>query len=116
MSTKSNFVAVGLSLWKQQDGVVISAELVLVMTIAVLAMLVGLDSVSDSINHELNDVAGAFGAISQSFSFNGIAHRDRSGCPHAIASGSSFNDHKDDCDCTPLDGSVGHIRTPEKCE
>ena len=116
MSTKSSLVAMGLSLWRQQDGVVISAELVSVMTIAVLAMLVGLDSVSDAVNHELNDVAGAFGAISQSFEFRGIAHVNPSGCPHAIASGSSFNDHKDDCDCTPLDSGVGHIRTPEKGE
>ena len=110
MAAKSSVVAMGFSLWSQEEGVVISAELVLVMTIAVLAMLVGLDSLSDSVNHELHDVAGAFGALSQSFSFHGIG-----GC-EACASGSSFNDRPDDCDCIPLDSSVGHIRTPEKCE
>ena len=95
---------------------IISAELVLVMTIAVLAMLVGLDSVSDSVNHELNDVAEAFGALSQSFSFHGVAHPCHHGDVHAIVSGSSFRDRVDECDCTGLDSGIGHIVTPEKCE
>jgi hypothetical protein len=110
MSKKSSVASVVWSLWKQEDGVVISAELVLVMTIAVLATLVGLDSVSDSVNQELHDVAAAFGAISQSFNFHGMES-----CS-ACVSGSSFHDHEDDCDCVPLDSNVGHIRTPEKCE
>ena len=116
MTKRCSIVAVGLSLWKQEDGVIISAELVLVMTIAVLAMIVGLDSASDAVNNELNDVAGAFGAVNQSFEFHGIAHPCRDGGDHAIASGSSFADHEDHCDCVPLDGSIGHIKAPEKCE
>ena len=110
MSKKSNVVAMVRSLWNQETGAVISAELVLVMTIAVLAMLVGLDSLSDSVNQELHDVAGAIGALSQSFNFHGMES-----CS-ACVSGSSFHDSEDDCDCVPLDSNVGHVRTPEKCE
>ena len=113
MSQKKGFVGTMVSLWSREDGAIISAELVLVMTIAVLAMLVGLDSVSDAVNQELNDVADAFGALSQSFNFHGIAHPG-SGDDHAIVSGSSFKDKTDECDCTGLDNCIGHIVTPEK--
>ena len=101
------------SLWKGEDGAILSAELVLVMTIAVLAMVVGLKSVSNAVNFELEDVAEAFGALSQSFSFTGL-----SSC-NAIVSGSSFNDRPDcdACDCIALRIEVDHpIRVPEKCE
>ena len=104
-------------LWTDEIGMIISAELVLVMTIAVLAMLVGLDAASDAINHELSDVAEAFGAISQSFRFNGISHPGHLGIDdHAIVSGSSNSDKVDDCDCVPLDSCVGHIVGMPKCE
>ncbi len=106
---KTSLVAVGMSLWKSEDGAIISAELVLVMTIAVLAMIVGLHKVSLAVNAELNDVAEAFGAISQTFCFEGV-----SVC-NACVSGSSFNDHPDFCDCARLE-QVGHIHAPEKCE
>lgn len=114
--SEKGFVGTMQNLWTREDGAIISAELVLVMTIAVLAMLVGLDSVSDAVNHELNDVAGAFGAISQSFNFRGLSHPRRNGSSeHAIVSGSSFKDDVDDCDCVPLE-LTGHINTPAKCE
>ena len=104
-------------LWTNEVGLVVSAELVLVMTIAVLAMLVGLDAASDAINQELNDVAEAFGAISQSFNFQGISHPGHLGIDdHAIVSGSSNADKVDDCDCVPLDTCIGHIVGIPKCE
>ncbi len=99
--------------WAEESGAIISAELVLVMTICVLAMVVGLDSVSNAVNFELEDVAEAFGAISQSFSYVGL-----SSCK-AIVSGSSFDDDRDSdaCDCIPLDLVDDHpIRVPDKCE
>ena len=52
---------------------IISAELVLVLTTSVLAMVVGLNSLGQKINYEMNDLGEAFGAISQTYSFNGIA-------------------------------------------
>ena len=44
-------------------GVIISAELVLVLTIAVLAMVSGLNEVATAINTELNDLSNAFGHL-----------------------------------------------------
>ena len=79
-----------------ESGVIISAELVLVLTIAVLAMIVGLSEVAVAVNTELNDISNAIGALNQSFvitSFHNLI-------PKAISSygGSAFVDGHDDGD------------------
>ncbi len=83
------------ALHSDEAGFVVSAELVLVMTIGVLAMVVGLHAVSKSITMELNDVANAFGTIDQSFHFKGLSKKR-----HAAVDGSAFYDRRDDCDCS----------------
>lgn len=83
-------------------GFVISAELVLVMTIAVLGMVVGLTAVRDSINEELNDISNAFGAVNQSYNVNGLKKPLPYGGVHAFVAGFGFNDKSDDCDCKPI--------------
>jgi hypothetical protein len=89
-------------LFDDEQGFVISAELVLVMTIAVLGMVVGLTAIRDSINAELNDLSNAFGAINQSYNYNGLKKHARHGGLHAFVAGSGFNDRGDDCDCNPI--------------
>jgi hypothetical protein len=85
-----------------EHGFIISAELVLVLTIAVLGMVVGLTAVRDSITEELNDLAHAFGAINQSYNYNGLKKKARNCDFHAFVAGSGFNDRADDCDCKPI--------------
>ena len=81
-----------LSLWKDEAGFIISAELILISTIGVLAMVVGLSEVANSINQELEDVASAFGAVNQSYRYQGLTgHGGTSG-------GTCFEDHVDFCD------------------
>jgi hypothetical protein len=108
--SKSTLVATVRSLWSQEAGAVISAELVLVMTIATLGAVVGLSALSTSINGELEDLAEAFGAVSQSYCVDGIR-----ACA-ARVSGSSFNDQPDHCDCIPIEFSFAHFRASDKCE
>jgi len=60
------------AIYNDEAGFVISAELVLVLTIAVLAMIVGLSEVAVAVNTELNDVSNAIGALNQSFEFTGF--------------------------------------------
>lgn len=84
------------ALWNDQNGFVVSAELILVLTIGVLSMIVGLFSVSKSITQELNDLSSAFGAIDQSFCYAGLKKHKH----HAEVTGSGFKDRRDDCDCT----------------
>ncbi len=83
-------------------GFIISAELVLVSTIAVLALVVGLAEISSNINNELEDVGSAFGSLNQSFHFQG-----QSGCG-ASAVGTWHEDFSDDCD-SQCDISCGQV-------
>ena len=90
-------------LFNDEAGFVISAELVLVLTIAVLGMVVGLVAVRDAILNEMNDLSHAFGAIDQTFSYTGAFKAKNDGKPHGIVFGAGFRDRGDDCDCMPLE-------------
>ena len=81
------------TLWNDENGFVVSAELVLITTIAVLGLVVGLSEVSHSINNELEDVASAFGSLNQSYKANGLKS-----CRKGYKSGSGFSDDADLCD------------------
>ncbi len=81
------------TLLRDENGFVVSAELVIVATIAVLSMAVGLSEISFSVNNELEDVGSAVGTMNQSFYANGIQSVGKSG-----TSGSGFVDRADDCD------------------
>ena len=84
-------------LLNDESGVIISAELVLVLTIAVLAMIVGLSEVAVAVNTELNDVSNAIGALDQSFSFTGFVGGGGNKAKSRFA-GTTFRDAIDDCD------------------
>ncbi len=83
-----------VALWKDEDGFILSAELVLISTIGVLSMVVGLAEVANAINQELEDVASAFGATNQSFRYQGLT--DHGG----TINGTNFQDRVDFCDGT----------------
>ena len=77
-----------------EAGFVISAELTLVLTIAVIGVIVGLSHVAMAVNQELTDVAEAIGALNQSYSFTGF----RCCTPCTQTPGSCFVDNTDLCD------------------
>ena len=83
--------------WNDESGVIISAELVLVLSIAVLTMIVGLSEVAVAITTELNDAGKAFGALNQSFAVTGFGSRTSTKIK-AYTFGSSWIDTVDDCD------------------
>jgi len=91
-------------LWNDERGLIISAELVLILTIAVLGMVVGLNSVSTSVNNELNDLAGAFGSLNQSFYYRGLTKWG-----HASVARAGYADSRDFCDCTILTVTEGGV-------
>jgi hypothetical protein len=78
-------------LWTDEAGVVVSAELVLVLTILVLGVLVGLTSVRDQVVQELADVGAAIARLNQSYSFSGVSGH------HGSTAGSVFADQLDSC-------------------
>lgn len=80
------------SFWNDDAGFIVSAELILIATIAVLSLIVGLTEVAYGVNQELEDVGSAIGAINQSFCYNGVAGHKGS------AAGSHYYDSRDFCD------------------
>jgi hypothetical protein len=100
------------NLWNDETGVIISAELILVLTIAVLSMVVGLTEVAVAVNTELNDLSNAFGALNQSFAFSGFEACSY-GKMKSFFAGSCFQDSIDDCDINSTCDLVTGISTPE---
>ena len=87
-------------LWNDEVGFVISAELVLVLTIGVLAMIVGLSEVAVAVNTELNDISNAIGALNQSYCYTGFSGTDSKNSSKEKSNffGSQYRDRLDDCD------------------
>ncbi|QDV48250.1 branched-chain amino acid aminotransferase [Gimesia fumaroli] len=81
-----------IQLMNEEAGFIVSSELVLVSTIAVLAMIVGLSEVANGVNQELEDVGSAFGRINQSFYVAGASGHK------GYTYGSDFHDQYDFCD------------------
>lgn len=79
-------------LMNDEAGFVISAELILVSSIAVLSMVVGLSEVAFNVSNELEDVGSALGSVNQTYQVSGL-------CGHmGHTGGSNFNDCRDFCD------------------
>jgi hypothetical protein len=73
-------------------GFIVSAELVLISTIAVLGLVVGLSEVSINVNNELEDVGSAFAAMRQSYQVECMSGHK------GWKSGTCFEDRCDFCD------------------
>ena len=86
-----------MNLLNDESGVIISAELALVLTIAVLAMIVGLSEVAVAVNTELNDISNAIGGLNQTYCVTGFA-ANSNGKMKSFFAGSAFSDGIDDCD------------------
>ncbi|MCC7420438.1 MAG: hypothetical protein IT428_09165 [Planctomycetaceae bacterium] len=85
------------TLWLDEAGAILSAELVLIMTLLVIGMIVGLSELQDAVVNELNDVGEAIGALNQSFFFHGQSGVFN-GQVKSFTRGSFFVDRTDNCD------------------
>ena len=94
-------------LWKDEHGILLSAEAVVVGTVAVVGLTAGLSVVTKSVNEELQDVAFAIRSLDQSYS---IPAQESCG---AMTAGSCFKQE-------PVEKSLDElcyvIRTAEKKE
>ena len=79
-----------------EGGFVITAELVMIFTIAVLALSVGWGAVATLLAEELEDVANSVGSLNQSFNYRGI-----NAVGHASGSGGGFTDQTNSVNVTP---------------
>ncbi len=80
------------ALRNDENGFIVSAELVLVGTILVLGMIVGLTELSYGVNEELEDLGSAIGGINQTYYFTLASGRK------GEVVGSTFLDFADECD------------------
>jgi Flp pilus assembly pilin Flp len=98
-------------LWNEEDGAIVSAEIMLIATILVIGVIVGLKSVRDAVVSELADVAQAFGNINQSFCYSGVSGH------MAFTAGSEFMDQVDFCDTANNNdnGNAQHSKCVNVC-
>lgn len=97
------------ALKNDENGFVVSAELVLVGTILVLGMIVGLTELSYGVNEELEDLGSAIGSVNQTYYYTVASGRK------GEVVGSTYLDFVDECDnscditCnTPAQGEKGN--------
>jgi len=79
-------------LWSDEQGAVLSAELILVMTLLFCATAVGISTLRNALVTELADVAAAIGNLNQSYTVGGITGH------HSACSAQAFDDNIDSCD------------------
>ena len=96
------------ALKNDENGILVSAEIVLVGTILVLGVIVGLTELSFNVNQELEDLGSAIGGINQTYYYT-LA----SGKKGEVV-GSTFLDFVDDCDnsCNISCDAPGRPETP----
>ena len=97
------------SLWQDQSGATLSAELILITTILGIGSITGLTTIRDQVTFELADLATAFGSIDQSFSIGAITGTT-AGATFSLA-GSVFTDTTDFCFDTTSGGSAADAGT-----
>lgn len=86
--------------FNDEAGFIISAELVLILTVLFCGIAVGAVMVRDALVTELGDVSEAIGALNQSYNYRSVTADNSLGqTNHASCTGSGFVDEQDDCDC-----------------
>ena len=87
------------SLWNDESGVILSAEIVLIGTILVLGMIVGLVELQCAVVAELSDLSSSIGNLDQSYQVSGLASYKQNGGTKGRTNGASYTDLPDTCDC-----------------
>lgn len=99
MESQKGLMKLLCRLWNDEEGFIISSELVLVSTILVIGMIVGLVVVRNQVVQELVDVGQAIGSLSQTYAFGGVWKPDV-----ALTDGSYYTDLVDFCQSTQVPG------------
>jgi hypothetical protein len=84
-----------------KSGFIVTAELLLITTILVIGLIVGMVTLRNSMNAELEDVAEAIGDLNQSYNFMGLLVDNTTG----TTAGSCYTDEPDDSAADDNDGN-----------
>lgn len=93
------------ALRQDEYGVILSAEIVIIGSLLVIGLITGLTCLQQSVNGELKDLAGAIGALDQSYAYS--SHRKQSSgepCCAWTAGSSYFNCEQKTDNCTDIVG------------
>ncbi|MFK7777493.1 MAG: Flp family type IVb pilin [Gimesia sp.] len=80
--------------WNDENGFVLSAELVIILTVAVLGMIVGLSYVQTAVVSELTDVSGAINSLNQNYAYTGFYATSFYGKFKSYYSGSAYGSYR----------------------
>ena len=108
-------------LWRDECGLILSAELVIILTFGVIGMIVGLHSLAGAINCEFQDLAGAVSSIRQGYAYSGFSARGSCGRRGAFRTksyvlGSSFDDGGARCTNVAFAEDIGHAPATQHAE
>jgi Flp pilus assembly pilin Flp len=84
--------------WNDEAGVILSTEMVLLLSILAIGMTAGLTTLRDGVITELADTGAAFGRMNQGFAVNNVS------APSSATAGSLFADAADFCDSIAATG------------
>jgi hypothetical protein len=79
------------ALRQDEHGVILSTEIVIVGSLLVIGLITGLACLQKSVNGELQDLAGAIGALDQSYSYSSLRKAGTMGRCCAYTAGSSYS-------------------------
>lgn len=105
------------ALRQDEHGVILSAEIVIIGSLLVIGLITGVTCLQKSVNGELQDLAGAIGALDQTYSFSAHRKDGYAGQCCAYTAGSSFvNCENKDQKCGDIVGCTDacHVAT-EAC-
>src|SRR5436190_8057505 len=85
-------------LWSEDEGFIVSTELILIGSILVLGLVAGLASLAGLVSSELGDLGAAISVINQSYSYAGVSGL------HGLSGGTVWLDTSND---TGHDGQTG---------
>lgn len=83
--------------WQDECGLVLSAELVIILTVVVIGLITGLACLQQAIVAELQDVSAAFRGLNQSYGFTGFRGCQKIWGRTSWTAGSAFYDRYDGC-------------------
>ena len=84
------------ALRQDEHGVILSTEIVIVGSLLVIGLITGVACLQKSVNGELQDLAGAIGALDQSYSFSSFRKAATHGRCCAYTAGSSYSNCEND--------------------
>ncbi len=96
--------AVARRLWREEHGVALSIELIMLATITVIGLLAGLSAYRDAAVQELGDAAAGVASLNQTFDYEGVRQSGSFGTGvseiryEANVQGSQFVDNADFCE------------------